>query len=338
MHIDMSIVTSVYRGGDFLPVYRRRLLRTAQTIKQADVALEVIIIANDPQPEEDRELTRLEAETDALLVNLQIIRVPRETLYTSWNRGVQAAHGQGITFWNVDDDRTAEALIESAALINDGCELIDFPYYVVKVRQLPFGYDMLRSRRREAFYSNEDHPPPRNLYTGTFFGFHRELYARIGPFDTRFAIVGDSEWQVRAHKAASQACAGESVAGRFFVHGDNLSWGSDRRTAENNILNWMHDGDFKPVAPDVMRETWARFDLPEPEPAIASQLWGTGSREGIGLSLAKLREALVGIVNKEPLLSFLFDVLGLRKAFRALGVLSQDSTGETTTIQRREGK
>ena len=46
--------------------------------------------------------------------------VPRETVYASWNRGFSIARGLCIGPWTVDDQRTAQALIEGHRLIADG--------------------------------------------------------------------------------------------------------------------------------------------------------------------------------------------------------------------------
>jgi len=322
MSIDLSIITSVYRGGRFLSRYRSRLYEVAKDVKDAGIALEVVMVANDAQPDEADEISRLEHEVGSVLTNLQIVHVPRETLYASWNRGVKAAQGQGIAFWNIDDDRSAAALIEGANLIKQGCELIDFPFDVITKRRLPLGYEAVGSMRIDAYYSDQQREPPRSLQMGTFFIFSQRLFECVGSFDERFHIVGDYEWQVRAQKAKPNVCTGLEVGGRFVIHGDNLSGVNDpRQRAEENIVYWMYNGSFEPAEPTLMYKTWRRFELPEPDSTIADQLWGTQAEKNWTAYKAMTRAKRRRVARREPF-ALLVNVLRLRPILSRFGVVN----------------
>ncbi len=80
--IKISIITSIYRCSEFLEQY---LFHVSRITNLAEC--EVILVHNDPTTEE---LAILDNCVDKP-IHLVHLRVPREGLYTSWNRAIQVA-------------------------------------------------------------------------------------------------------------------------------------------------------------------------------------------------------------------------------------------------------
>lgn len=269
----LSLITSLYRSEAHLPMYIQRV-RDAHTALQSlapNFALEIVVVANDATDAEKRLLKDFAATPD---VTVNVLHVPRESLYASWNRGVDAAQYDALGFWNVDDVRTAAALVDGAERLQANvCELVDFPFDVAR----PHETVRYPPNFKPDLFSPKTTP-------GTFFVFHRALYERNGAFDPRFRIVGDYEWSKRDAVREAPYALSDVTAGTFVVHGDNLSNGV--RPLEwveiNTVLLWhgAHH-ELRPVDPDLMREVWQAWghtgvDLSD---EMQQWLWGVDARE-----------------------------------------------------------
>lgn len=263
--MSVSIITSLYRAEKHLASYSQNILQFLYTLNAAALPIEIVIIANDATPTERALLAPLSDHP-----NVQILYVPRESLYASWNRGVRAAQGTVIGFWNVDDQRRADALIRGYEQIRQGCQLVYFAYEVIRpteTRRYPaIPFDPIAHRRQ--------------MKCGPFFLFDRALFEQIGPFDERFRIAGDFEWCARATDYIS-FCPIDQLGGAFYLHGENLSdSGNPLQIAEDNVIHLLRR-DYhwlKPIDPVVMRQTWAKWESALP-PEIEAQLWGEGADE-----------------------------------------------------------
>lgn len=278
-----SLITSTYRSEAHLSAYSERALHLGAALREAGRQLEIVIVANDPTRAESDHLRQLvrRAET-AGAPRVRLLTVPRETLYASWNRGLQAASAPVFGPWNVDDSRHAAGLLAQLALLDAGCELVDAPFNrVLRARRWPG-----RDRRIVQPVRFQPNAPlealtPKALL-GTFFMTTRALYERVGPFDEQFRIAGDYDWSVRVMRLqdAVRFCVSEVCAGDFILHGDNLSSvGSAREFAEVNLI-FMRLGLWDQVRPTpdpaLMRAIW--YDWGDTgvtvPPEIRAQLWG----------------------------------------------------------------
>lgn len=262
----ISIFTSCYRGAQHLPNYIAAINETVHAVAQQGIPIEVIFIANDPTPQEQVLFPQLDARY------VTVHEVPRESLYASWNRGVELATGACLGPWNVDDTRTAEGLVAAYHAFSQGAELVDTPYMVhVKGEG---------SELRTRMY-NPTPISPKNC-PGAFFMFHRKLYDKAGPFDGRFRASGDFEWGTRPAVRAANVVYLDGVGGHFYVHGGNLSNGNNERewVEINTILLWHQQYIvLRPVNPQFMHDLWEDWGhtgaaLPQD---VADWLWGDGA-------------------------------------------------------------
>jgi hypothetical protein len=319
----ISIITSLYRAEAHLSAYRARVLDVVAQVQAAGLALEVVLVANDPTPGEQDHLRRL---VDALGGSAIRLDVPHESLYASWTRGIAASSGLCLAIWNADDERYADALIEGYRLIADGCEIVDFPFAALREirwlglfttrhqRRLPCQYDPVNFRRKAR--------------TGPFFMFSRAVYDRVGPFDGHFLIAGDFDWCARPAARAAKFCTGTALSGTFFLHGTNLSGSGNPLEAAEDVVVLLRQGlwdELVPADPDLLAACWSEWgdlgtrDLP---PDLQDRLWGAGAGERWQASLrARRRKAIARWVRYLP--GQIIDRAGLRPLLARLGVVKR---------------
>lgn len=231
----ISLITSLYCPGKHLRIYLRNLNAFA---KNTSIDLEVIVIGNNLGESELSELR----EQEKIAPWFKVVNVPRETLYASWNRGVEMAQGEILGFWNVDDVRYFSALPEAVELFKKGAELVYFPFIIKRYLNI-LGKSVLvwKSKIDKAIpeYNNATRPEfMRSMFCGPFFMFSKSLFGKVGPFDEQFKIAGDFDWCVRAAKSEARMVKAKSLAGEFRVDGKGLSAGANKVVvAETNVVH-----------------------------------------------------------------------------------------------------
>lgn len=232
--MDISIITSLYASGRHLAEFLERLEASIRSVEACGYSAESIIVSNAPDRSEHRTL-RAALGSSWWRDHCRLIVVPRETLYASWNRSLRAALGSAIGFWNVDDYRNPGAIVEGIQLIRQGHAVVRFPYVYVRQRNAP----LMRAKRVVTFHGREEDAaldPKVDFCLGPFFMFSRQLFEQFGPFDERFYIEGDYDWQLRVVPHTGLIW-GETVAGVFYTDGTNLcGTGSPRGLVEENVL------------------------------------------------------------------------------------------------------
>lgn len=306
--MDISLYTSLYRTEAHLETYVARALHMIDVLNKAGITLELVLIANDASDFEREHIARLQAA----YAHVQAIYVPRETLYASWNRGVRAARADVLAPWNVDDDFYPEAVIEGYKRVKAGCDVVYFGFDVVRING---------TRRQIRHVSPASTAPEihhKRLAFGPFVLFTRHLYKQLGGFHERFRVAGDFEFFSRAVDI-TPFCAIDITAGEFVLHGGNLSAGSTREWAEENIVYLLQNRAELPRAcpPEAMRTVFSEFaDEITLTPELERRLWGDIASEKWAahermLRRDRLREWPRRIVN----------ALGLRPMLYRAGIL-----------------
>lgn len=323
--MDISLITSLYRSDQFIQAYSAHLRRVAAEIRSAGLSLEVIIVTNDATPVERQAIAQLAESPD--LFTLQTAFVPRETLYASWNRGVEMATGAAIGFWNVDDVRTAEGLIEGHRRIREGQDAVVFSWIILEPRSWLGLFTMHHQEQRTARQIDRD-TSPKDMEIQPFFMFARQIVDGIGLFDHRFTSGGDYDWFVRAsRKYTFSPC--DKIAGYFHYHGKGLSHNAPIQFAEDNVVlvkSGCTNG-FRPTDPTIMREAWSRWQSDYTlTPEVEEQLWGNGAQqrwqewyENHNRHLAERQRS----DNLRMLPRLFIDKTGLRPLLARLGVVKR---------------
>lgn len=258
----ISIISSLYKSDRYLGKFQQALVRFAQVLQNAGVDFELIAIVNDPTEAEKKF-----AEDFAKESWFKFINVGRETVFASFNRGVNLAKGESLGFWNVDDVRYPEAVIEGEELIKNGVELVYFPFIVKRFISLGRLSFSIFSRKMDSqipeFNQASKAEFSRSMLCGPFFMFTKALYEKVGPFDEQFKIAGDFDWCARATKISDKFVKAKHLGGEFRVDGAGLSaGGTQRQMAENNIIYMRnHIWDKIVVAKDLVIKDYRPYHL-----------------------------------------------------------------------------
>jgi glycosyltransferase involved in cell wall biosynthesis len=260
----LSLISSLYRSEKHLPDYITRL---EEVLAECRIPLEIVVVANDAT---SAELVMLKDLAQNKIV--KILHCPRESLYASWNRGIAAATGDFIGFWNVDDKRTVEGLELGYRLLSEEAEIVDFAFEIQeegKIRLAPPNYRPRSIKPRDT--------------VAPFFLFRRSLFERAGTFNESFKIVGDYEWAAREVVRNANYIGSSVLGGRFILHESNLSGG-------RHPLEWVefnlaliklgaHEL-LRPVDPDLMFQAWQEWgrDYTKMSPALEKWFWGKGAK------------------------------------------------------------
>ncbi len=227
----ISIVISAYNSDRHINNFFIRLLKVAEALINKSVSFEVIIVFNSPTQNELRSIKKFGGKPW-----FKYVTVDRETVFASWNRGVNMAKGEAIAFWNVDDIRFADAIIDGSDLIKAGADLVYFPFYIVWF--LKFGPIFLPVKYKHILppiYSKKEFT--RSMHCGPFFMISKEFFNQVGLFDEQFNISGDFDWCVRASIKSEKFILSKKNAGIFRVDGSGLSARTKKNlVAENNIV------------------------------------------------------------------------------------------------------
>ncbi|GAB1422620.1 hypothetical protein MASR2M15_28570 [Anaerolineales bacterium] len=335
---DISLITSLYHSATYLPRYVKHVASLVQQVVDEGLSIELIIVANQPTIEEVGYFVQIEEIFHKIdQAFLQILEVPRETIYASWNRGVEASHGSVIGFLNADDERDAAGLIEAHHYVDQQkCQL----FYSDFQRKVDVAWPAGLRFRHTFIASAIDFDAEKfaeKMRVGPFFMFTPELYQQVGAFDANFKISGDFDWIVRAIPFC-EFCRGSANLGTFYEHGANLSSGFDARMlVEDNIIYLRHGYPqyLKPVPPEMMRQIWESWGGGAAVGTLAEEhrqfLWGKGAQGRwnhyrqayLQNKLAKQRSQAI---RKYP--RKLVDRFGLRPYLEKLG-LSKGSSAAT---------
>lgn len=224
--MQLTIITSIYRSEAHLERFLRRANRIHRSLQRSGISFEHLLIINDA--------TELEsALTSDLSPSFRVIKVPREPIYATWNRGIKASQGSVICFWNVDDTRFAKAIFEGVKAIEGGVDAVYFPFiylrfvYLMSIKLLakvkvfsPPAYD------RGVFKTT--------MHAGPHFMIHRRTIEKNGYFDETYTIAGDFDWWSRFAHTDLEAKRLNSLSGVFTNDGRTLSGSRSQRQQEEN--------------------------------------------------------------------------------------------------------
>jgi len=226
----ISFITSLYKSEKYLKKYLFNLEYFSNHLKQKKIDFEFIIISNDPNENEKNILNKI-AKNNKFV---KIYFVPRESLYASWNRGINLSQGKIIGFWNVDDVRYPEPIINALKLFTKGFELVYFPFiYKRYIKILNYPVLVKRIKVKPPIFDKKIFI--QGMYCGPFFMFTIKLFEQVGLFDEKFKIAGDFDWCVRAAKITNFSLCNE-IAGEFRNEGTSLSGSKNKIHQEENKI------------------------------------------------------------------------------------------------------
>jgi len=186
----VSIITSVYKGKDFIVGFLEDLIR--QTIfSECEF---IIINANSPDPEDG--IVQFYAEKYDNIIYIKLDHDPG--LYAVWNMAINLATADLITNANVDDRLAQDSLeVHSKAFDNDSTlELIYSDFYLTPNPNMTFEQCKGCCHVMEKpIFSLEN--LKYNCLPGNHPMWRKSLHAKYGLFNINFRIAGDYEMWIR---------------------------------------------------------------------------------------------------------------------------------------------
>jgi len=229
----LTIITSLYRSEKFLPSFLKEIKKVHCEMKGDNISFEHLLIFNDQTETEKRIISNYKNP------NIKISNVPRENLYSTWNRGIRESKGDNICFWNVDDQRNSESIIDGISLLEND-NLIYFPFiYIryIKIFNIPLPVKIKKISPPE--FNKEEFG--QSMQCGPFFMFTRKFFEEVGEFNENFRIAGDFDWCIRASKIGSFKKS-KITGGTFINNGNSLSGSKDNRHIEENAKIYQEYG------------------------------------------------------------------------------------------------
>lgn len=187
----VSVLTSLYRGGDFIEQFLDNI--TGQDI--FDDYCELIIVDADSPEDEASTIQRYVAKHP----NINYMRMNyRIGIYDAWNVAAQAARGAYLTNANLDDLRRPDSFqLQAAALDN-------LPFVDVVYQDLYYTFDPGLSFGEIADFGHKTNLPIVTLHNLVEYNsphnapmWRRSLHDELGWFDTHLKSAGDYEFWFR---------------------------------------------------------------------------------------------------------------------------------------------
>jgi glycosyltransferase involved in cell wall biosynthesis len=179
----VTIITAVYNGG-------RSISTTLRSVARQDYRSIEHIVVDGASTDDTVEVIRSNNERVALLIS-----EPDSGVYEAFNKGLRRATGDVVAFLNAGDsyespDAVSKAIAEFSV---PGTQAVFADVLIVDAT------DEARIVRR---YSSKRFSPRAMTYglmpAHPSLFLRREVYERVGEYDTRFRIAGDFELCLRA--------------------------------------------------------------------------------------------------------------------------------------------
>jgi len=205
---------------------------------------ELIIVANDPNPVEQKILKNFEQKWPE---QVKVIVVPREALYASWNRCIQASNADLLAIANVDDIRTPQGLEQQVARLEKWPEasFCYGPFNIVNQFRAVEGRKILPPAFDPVEFT-------RSMHLGPFFVWRKAVHEKIGYFDEQFRSGGDFDFAIRLAMHGRGVLVDE-LLGYYLDTGSGLSTGSDLQPIERTVIELRY-GIFDKIDYDFLLE------------------------------------------------------------------------------------
>jgi len=153
-------------------------------------------------------------------------------MYDAINRGLSSVEGSILGYLNADDELTPGALASVARAFRhhpDAMWLMGRREYVDAEGGLLAPLQPVPFTLAEYVGMGWSHVPQECTW------LRRELFERVGPFDTSFRNTGDYDMFARCRAVAAPLIVSDTL-GRFRLHGDQLSYKPDVMARESALV------------------------------------------------------------------------------------------------------
>ena len=221
----LSLIVSTYRSEQFLPQFFVNILGLKDLFD-----LEVVIIMNDPSCGEIECIEKMldnYCQTN-LKEKIKIIKVDREPLYCSWNRGLEISTNETILITNIDDYVYPDAISDILRGMN-------------KDKKFILGSGPMDTLNKDKFLlsqqQNQNIQDIHMCFISGAFVFKKNDLTRNMYFNEKYSIVADYDFQLQALERGGKIFFHKNSVGiyRNFQTGLSTSKGV-RLTIEQQLL------------------------------------------------------------------------------------------------------
>jgi len=184
----ISVLTSLYNCERFLQGYFKALDKI-----EGKEQIEVLLLHNAPQA---KELAIIAENLPAFDFVRHIVIPERESLYRTWNRGIQLSEGEYITVWNVDDVRFPYSIIRQAEALdnNPGSAIAYGDIWVSR----DYGVCGMVKTNSPVYIERTHKRFLSEYHISCFQMWRKSIHSVVGYYDEQFLCIADFDFQIRA--------------------------------------------------------------------------------------------------------------------------------------------
>jgi len=268
MEPKISIITSLYRGKDFIKGFLEDIIN--QTIFKEKCEL-IIIDANSPDNEKDIIL-----EYQKEYPNIVYARLEKDPgIYACWNTAIEMSRGEFITNANVDDRKNKKSLEIHLKVMEDNPQA-DVIYADILVTHAP--NETFEKNTTQGVYPS---PPEASLDAILNRGaphnnplWRKSLHERSGLFSHKYKSAGDLDMWLRFLENGANFGKIKAPLGLYYVNPTGMSTNTDTNSWKTKEENEVREK-------FLSRQTGGEYVKP-PKKIIAFSLWGDSPKYTIG--------------------------------------------------------
>ena len=195
----ISIIVSLYNAAAKLPTF----LRGIRALTPSSRSMLELVLVDSFSPDNTLDVvTRClkELKADGITISTVYMRTNvRETIQRAWNRGIDLARGQYLSFLGVDEMNRADAFDIMAKYLDEN-PAVDWVQGTALITETNMAGSFVRDLM---LYDRQFDDDFMNLFDTCYLGYVGALYRknihdRVGYYDDRFKAAGDSEFKNRA--------------------------------------------------------------------------------------------------------------------------------------------
>ena len=287
--IKISVITSLYRSERFLAQWLGHVAKI-----QNPAECEFILVHNDPT---EAELSILDGfiNQDIRLVH---VVVRRESLYSSWNRGIKVARGELITIWNVDDIRFPDSLLSQARALDNN------PEAAISYGDI-YGTNVYEEYGDRLYRFPEWKTNPKEFWrshlVNCFQMWRKSIHESVGYYDEQFRSSGDFDFQIRTAMRYPFAKA-ELPLGVYLENQPHKLSSSSVQVLENNIV-YLRYGVFEKIQFQLLSKSVAAYNKDE---FLVDGEWIRNNEKTPFSTLYRLKGMVIGVLLLPKYLAKMF--------------------------------
>jgi len=231
----ISVITSLFKCERYLYGYFNALARISNLVD-----VEVMLLHNEPSVNEIKMIEKYINDFGKDVIKHILIK-ERESLYKTWNRGIQLSSGFYIAIWNVDDIRIENSLERQKKVLEENPEIGITYGDIIEINR--YGDEIGTYHSYPEFSKKEANKFLRSYLGGCFPMWKKSVHTSAGYFDEQFKSGGDFDFFIRVARNSTLKKT-KGLLGYYLNENKGLS-----------TTGWL-----QPVERTVIELRYAQFD------------------------------------------------------------------------------